>query len=146
MKPSMTFLLKACLASAAMLVFGHSRAAEPVAAFVVYPEFVNAITNAQDNPATANSLAIYSGSHGAYSVPGSSLPGIVPSATNGTDVVRLAHSGFGQTFARTVPYPNFELAVIANAQLWLYPSPNLTTREQIAGSTNAFRYKELLYK
>jgi len=127
-------------------ICGHKGNAQVATAFVVYPEFINTLANVSTNPPAANSLAIYSGSWGGYSPPGSGLPPTIPSATNGTEVVRLAHSGFGQTFARTIPYPNFEITTISNAQLWLYPAPTLVTREQIAGSTNAFRYKELLYK
>ena len=57
--------------------------AQGVTAFVVYPEFINTLANVSTNPPTANSLAIYSGSWGAYSPPGSGLPPTIPSATNG---------------------------------------------------------------
>lgn len=112
-------------------------------AFVVYPEFQNALSaNSSDNSSDQNSVAIFSGSEGAYSPPESGLFPSIPTNSNG---IQLANSGFGQMLARVVPYANFEVKTIEIAQEKLYPPATAVTRELIAGSGTAFRYKELLY-
>ena len=102
----------------------------------------NCLTNSQSNPPNQNSLALFSGTLGAYSPPGSGLPLVVPTNTAG---LQLAGCGFGQMLARSVPFPDFEMETIRIAQSNLYPPETATTREQIAGSGAAFRYKQLLY-
>lgn len=136
-------LVRSSVLGVGLLLFTETSQAQTNVASVVYPEFQNFLTNTQDNPINQNSLAVFSGHEGAYSPPGSGLTPAVPTNTAG---IQLVNSGFGQMLARVVPYPDFENATIKLAQDdFLYPPAHLTTREQIAGSTNAFRYKELLY-
>ena len=91
---------------------------------------------------TRNPLALYSGTSGAYSPPGSGLPLTIPTSAEG---IQLAGCGFGQMLALAAPFPDFETETIRIAQEKLYPPVTATTREQIAGCGAAFRYKELLY-
>jgi hypothetical protein len=114
-------------------------------AFVVYPEYRNELADATNNPAAANSLALFSGNLGLYSAPGSGLAPAVPAGMYGTQSVQLVRSGFGQMQARSVPFPGFVLEIISSAQDRLYPGTNVMARESVAGGGAAFRYKQLLY-
>ena len=143
MKPPIQSLARLAVLGAAFLSCGVSVRAQTAVAFLVLPEFANVLTNSQSNPTDQNSLALFSGSLGEYSPPGSGLPPTIPASAEG---IQLDRSGFGQLLARSVPYADFEMETIRIAQEKLYPPETATTREQIAGSTNAaFRYKELLY-
>lgn len=102
--------------------------AQTETAFVVYPEFQNVLTNAQNNPPSQNSFALFSGNYNA--------PATAPTSAEG---IKLVQSSFGEPFARVVPYPNFEIATIQSAQTLLYPPANAITRDLIADSGTAFR-------
>jgi hypothetical protein len=142
MKSTISSLVRYSVAGAVVILLTATAPAQTNTAFVVYPEFQNVLTNSQDNPSNQNSFAIFSGSEGAYSPPGSGLPPVLPVSVDG---IQLANSGFGQMLGRTVPYADFELQTILNAQAILYPPASANTRALIAATTNAFRYKQLLY-
>ncbi len=108
-------------------------AAAAQTAFVVYPEFQNVLTNSQNNPATANSLALFSGYWDEANPP-----------AGGTN--RLIGCGFGQMFARDVPYPDFVPTTVAEAAALLYPPANATSVDEVKATGTAFRYKKLLYQ
>ncbi len=142
MTVSNKILARTVITCAAVLSFGVCLRADTDGAFLVLPDFTNVLTNSQANPADQNSLALFSGSLGAYSPPGSGLPPAIPASAEG---IQLAGCGFGQMLARTVPFADFENETIRIAQELLYPSAADNTRELIAGSDAAFRYKQLLY-
>ncbi len=143
MKTRMNPLARIAVVCAVLVGFNLSVRSQANVAFLVLPEFANCLTNSQSNPTDQNSLALFSGTLGAYSPPGSGLPLVVPTNTEG---LQLAGCGFGQMLARSVPFPDFETETIRIAQEKLYPPASANTRELIAGSTNAaFRYKQLLY-
>ncbi len=145
MKPPMKSWARLAVMGAALAGSGNSAWAQTDTntAFLVLAEFANVLTNSPGlNPPDQNSLALFSGNLGEYSPPGSGLAPVIPASAEG---VQLGSSGFGQMFARSVPFPAFELETIRIAQQVLYPPASATTRELIAGSGAAFRYKELLY-
>jgi len=143
MKSSIHSLVRSAVRGIVALLLTATALAQNNTAFVVYPEFQNVLsTNSPDNSPNQNSMAIFSGSEGAYSPPGSGLTPAVPTNTAG---IQLANSGFGQMLGRVVPYANFEQETIRLAQEKLYPPASANTRDLVAGTTNAFRYKELLY-
>jgi len=131
------------LLGAALLFFGDSARAQTNTAFLVLPTFANSLAvSPAINPSDQNSLALFSGTLGEYSPPGSGLPAAIPASAEG---IQLAGCSFGQMFAMSVPFPDFELATIKAAQELLYPPVTATNRDQVAGSGAAFRYKDLLY-
>ena len=142
MTPRGKFPARIALAGAIVLALGGPLRAQTTGAYLVLPDFANVLTNSQDNPAGQNSLALFSGSVGAYSPPGSGLPPATPASADG---IQLASCGFGQMLARAVPFAQFEVETIRLAQTLLYPPESATTRDLIAGSSAAFRYKQLLY-
>lgn len=142
MKSAIPSSVRYSVAGAVVVLLTATALAQTNTAFVVYPEFQNVLTNSQDNSSNQNSFAIFSGSEGAYSPPGSGLTPGFPVSVEG---IQLASSGFGQMLGRAVPYANFEQETIRLAQEKLYPPASANTRELIAGSGAAFRYKELLY-
>jgi hypothetical protein len=142
MKPTLKPLVRLALIGVAFMLCGVPAKAQTTSAFLVLPEFANVLINSQVNPPNQSSAALFSGTLGAYSPPGSGLPLAIPTNSAG---IQLAGCSFGQMLARSVPFPNFETETIRIAQTYLYAPTNATTREQIAGSPAAFRYKELLY-
>ena len=147
MKFSMNRKILLCILGLTLLRLYPPLSAQVNLAFVVYPEFRNALANTQNNPTGASSLALYSGHQGAYSTPGSAEEVEIPSGTDGNQTIKLVRSGFGQMLARTVPFSDFELETIRSAQNILYSSPPVgaTARDAITASNAAFKYKELLY-
>lgn len=133
MKPNFKISIRLPICVAALLSLSAAMPAAAQTAFVVYPEFQNVLTNAQTNSTNANSLALFSGCWDEINPP-----------VGGTN--RLIGCGFGQMFARDVPYPNFAEATIAQAAALLYPPANATTVDQVSVSETAFRYKKLLYQ
>ena len=110
---------------------------------LIYPNFHNSLGKGAGNPpvTSSSSAAMFTGTMGEYSPPGSGAAPVVPSG--GTN--RLVESYFGQTFSENIPYPGFETNAIAMAQVLLYPPPTFTNPTDIANGDTAFRYKEIQY-
>jgi hypothetical protein len=142
MKRALQTLVRWSLLGSVALRLAVTAAAQPNIAFVVYPEFENVLADSQGNPTDQNSLAIFGGSVGLYSPPGAADAPVIPESAEG---IQLADCSFGETLARLVPYANFEVETIQSAQAILYPPASANTRELIAGSGTAFRYRQLLY-
>ncbi len=118
------------------LVFSQS----PV---VVIPHFVNEWSHSHEGEGTVSSaVTLYSGTIGTYAHPGSSNVPVVPSAADSG--FQLDESSLGQAFSSGVPFLNFETEILESAQAKLYPAQS-ATRDQVKGSTAAFRFKSLLY-
>lgn len=144
MKAHITSSGRLAMLGIALLCWCVPAKAEPGVAFLVLPEFANVLTNAPAaNPIDHNSLALFSGSLGGYLPPGSTGVPVIPTNNVG---VQLARCGFGQMLARSVPFQDFEFETIRLAQAKLYPPLDANTRELVAGSGAAFRYRDLLYE
>lgn len=117
-----------------------ARAAAPA---LVYADFDNILKVGNNNPAAtaSSSAAMFTGSAGAYTPPGSGIAPAVP----GGGSIRLVESSFGQTFSANIPFVGFEFEAIVAAQRILYPSPDLKDPVSIANSTAAFRYRDVQY-
>jgi hypothetical protein len=132
------------LSVSGLLVAGQAWVGAADLPAIIYPNYHNTLQIGTANPdvANASSAALFTGTLGAYSAPGSGLAPTVPAG--GTN--QLVESAFGQTFAENIPYPGFEDDAIRLAQAVVYPSANLVGKDAIAASGAAFRYKELQYE
>ncbi len=110
---------------------------EQLRTLYIRADYVNQLNVDVPNPEEGSSAAFFGGHAYEYAVPDSGDDPVVPTGGG----ISLIQSGFGQPFAQTVPYPEFNRDAIDEARELLFYADAPPEERDLA----AFRYNDLLY-